>query len=106
MKRNSPDLPTLVQMWRTPLANDAKNVTYQRKGENVYKMLTAQVRDWPTPTATEYGSNCGGAAGRAGKVRPSLSRLVKDATSTTGNSLGHLNPEWVAQLMGFPDGWL
>lgn len=35
------------------------------------------------PTATEYGSNQGGAAGRMGKKRPSLSGSVKDAESQT-----------------------
>jgi len=30
----------------------------------------------PTPSATQYGSNQGGAAGRAGPVRPSLRKMV------------------------------
>jgi hypothetical protein len=31
---------------------------------------------WPTPSATPYGNNQGGAAGRVGKVRPSLDSLA------------------------------
>jgi hypothetical protein len=32
---------------------------------------------WPTPTATDYGTNVGGAAGRTGKVRPNLSTMAR-----------------------------
>lgn len=59
---------------------------------------------YPTPTATEYGSNSGGE--RPGPSRPSLSRLVQQNPSTSGNIRVQLNPLWVAQLMGLPDGWL
>src|SRR5271154_1299780 len=41
-----------------------------RTGENASGL-------WPTPTATAYGSNQGGAAGRTGKIRPSLQNAVK-----------------------------
>lgn len=49
----------------------------------------------PTPTALSYGTNQGGAAGRVGKVRPSLAGIAG----------GSLNPEWVEWLMGWPEGW-
>jgi len=42
----------------------------------------------PTPTASEYGSNQGGAAGRTGAVRPSLSTMVatpRASDSTAGD---------------------
>lgn len=51
--------------------------------------------DWPTPTASTYGSNRGGAMGRTGKVRLSIS-------SRAG---GPVNPEFLEWLMGFPLGW-
>lgn len=35
------------------------------------------IRMWPTPSATEYGANMGGSAGRVGKVRPSLSTMAR-----------------------------
>lgn len=84
---------------------------------------------WPTPTASTYGSNRGGAAGRCGPIRPSLSSMAKlwhtptrgDGTSgpglhtTRGRSSnlrtdmrvepGPLNPDWVEWLMGLPVGW-
>ena len=48
----------------------------------------------PTPTAQLYGNNMGGAAGRKGKVRPSLESL-------TGGVYPALR-EW---MMGWPIGW-
>lgn len=75
MKRRSPDLPTQV------------------------------LRYFPTPTASDYGSN----QSRPGeRTRPSLFRLVLGSLNTTGSSLGlyRLNPKWVAQLQGLPYDWL
>jgi hypothetical protein len=89
----------------------------------------------PTPTAQNYGTNQGGASGRTGPVRPSLSTMAKyslwptptSITDTGGAALckwggarsrekiramvgdaelnGALNPEWVEWLMGYPIGW-
>src|SRR5207253_450841 len=33
---------------------------------------------WPTPSATSYGTNQGGSAGRTGPVRPSLDSLARN----------------------------
>ena len=84
----------------------------------------------PTPSATRYGSNKGGGAGRVGKERPSLETMAKLGTIPTPRSSdcqggqcyrqppsrqggfglkeitpGPLNPEYVEWLMGFPIGW-
>lgn len=88
----------------------------------------------PTPAATEYGTNQGGAAGRTGKIRPSLSTMArKNMWPTPTSSMmtmgdleqarfagndpnrpkyqeanrvgGTLNPLWVEWLMGWPTGW-
>ena len=88
----------------------------------------------PTPSATSYGTNKGGAAGRTGKERPSLQtmarrgmwptpnagchrggmpermegrrRTLQDATASEAHQAGgQLNPTWVEWLMGFPIGW-
>jgi hypothetical protein len=40
----------------------------------------------PTPSATDYGSNQGGAAGRTGKVRPSLKTIL---TPTAKGNMHH-----------------
>lgn len=50
---------------------------------------------WPTPTASNYGSNRGGAAGRVGKIRRSISGLVG----------GPVNPAFLEWLMGYCPGW-
>lgn len=49
----------------------------------------------PTLTATPYGSNKGGAAGRTGEARPSLDTLAGSA----------LSPTWCEWFQGFPIGW-
>jgi hypothetical protein len=46
---------------------------------------------YPTPTATSYGTNKGGAAGRVGKERPSLETLAREwptPTASEGNGAG------------------
>lgn len=57
---------------------------------------------FPTVTAQDYGSNMGGAAGRTGIKRLSLSSLAR--------SLGRSGRQFLAALyenmMGFPPGWL
>lgn len=44
--------------------------------------LTGAAMDWPTPTAEPYGTNQGGAAGRAGQVRPSLEGCAREEWPT------------------------
>jgi hypothetical protein len=83
----------------------------------------------PTPTAQDYGTNQGGAAGRTGTVRMSLSSMArKNLWPTPSASMvtlqdweqakysgtdhnrpkysqingGPLNPAWVEWLMGYP----
>ena len=51
----------------------------------------------PKPSATSYGSNQGGAAGRVGKVRPSLETMAKHGlwptpTSSLGTKGGRVTP--------------
>jgi hypothetical protein len=72
----------------------------------------------PMPSASSYGSNQGGAAGRVGPVRHSLQSMAKNGmwptpTSNRWDGLqshgvnvisGSLNPTWVEWLMGFPLG--
>jgi hypothetical protein len=49
----------------------------------------------PTLSASTYGSNQGGAAGRVGPVRKSLRGLVG----------GSLSPQWCEHFMGFQKDW-
>jgi len=82
----------------------------------------------PTPSASSYGSNRGGAAGRTGKTRYSLQTMARKGLlalpTAKGNQLspsmskwpscaawqaahppGPLLPGFVEWLMGFPIGW-
>ncbi len=52
----------------------------------------------PTPSASNYGTNKGGAAGRVGKVRPSLNSLARLNGAT-------INPAFVEWMMGYPAEW-
>lgn len=57
-------------------------------------MSEAESCSWPTLTHQSYGSNRGGAAGRSGKIRPSLPTLIKRDARTekgaarTANAMG------------------
>jgi hypothetical protein len=80
----------------------------------------------PTVSASSYGSNKGGAAGRVGKERPSLETMARKNLWPTPMATdyknrgerkahqqiqlqtlvgGQLNPTWVELLMGYPEGW-
>lgn len=74
----------------------------------------------PTPTASSYGNNQGGQAGRVGPKRHSLRSMARNGLWPTPTAnrwsglqshgrnavLGTLNPTWVEWLMGFPLYWL
>lgn len=82
--------------------------------------LETRVRLLPTLTASDYGSNHGGEAGRAGAKRLPLRRLLPTLTTQRatyatrrgevyptlhGTVDGPLNPTWLEWFMGFPEGW-
>lgn len=133
-----------MQMWPTATASDANSsgaAGYSTEsGRHSGTTLTEAVvrlpaaSAWPTPSASSYGTNQGGSAGRVGPVRPSLETLVKqwptptsrdwkdganpsEAAPTNGllgraaprdpttKTQGSLSPAWVEMLMGFPPGW-
>ena len=73
-KRNSPTLRAVLPTLTTKSSHRQQNAT----GERV--SLQQRVHLLPTPTATSYGTNRGGGAGRVGKVRPSLRSLVPTLT--------------------------
>lgn len=102
-RRNSRgELPLPGQvLWSTPKASELDRGVCEAEANRRSPALQTQVL-FPTPTATEYGSNQGGAAGRLGEKRLSLQGVV---SNSTGNVRARLNPDWVEQLMGFPVGW-
>ena len=73
---------------------------------------------YPTPSASEYGTNQGGAAGRVGEIRPSLRTWASSPQAPTtpsdgsprsderGSSRRRLNPAFVSWLMGYPWYWM
>jgi hypothetical protein len=104
-------------------------------GKKVQIGLEAAVKMLPTPSATEYGSNQGGSAGRVGPVRESLATMARRDNWPTPQSYSHspgvsvpgltpldiavrpederaenilrgqLNPTWVCWLMDWPISW-
>jgi len=75
------------------------------KGPGREWSLPSQVAQWPTPTATSYGSSNNGDPGDG---RGSYAMKGKASLETMARRAGPkmaLNPAWVEELMGFPPGW-
>lgn len=87
-------LEEAVRIWPTPSATDYKgsNKIGQRRGQ----LSEATEVLWPTPTTSD-GMGGPGNAGRGGGSN------LRTEVAAPG---GQLNPAWVAQLQGAPDGWL
>jgi site-specific DNA-cytosine methylase len=126
-------------LWPTPEASDGTGgrVSAELGGvrpsgaKRAITLASAVAHDkavFPTPSASSYGSNQGGAAGRVGQVRHSLESMARhgmwpsptrsDGTGgpgrserrTGGDNLrtavdGRLSPDWTEWLMGMPVGW-
>lgn len=111
-----------AEMWATPVASESTNRTTREvpsvaRGHG--KHLSAQAAMFPTPSASTYGTNLGGAMGRQGKVRPSLETMASQGSLPgqetpkggaesypTGRASRQLNPRFVAWMMGVPVDWL
>lgn len=116
--------------WITPTRRDYKDssgmsLLPRADGASRIDLLPRQVfalerGEWPTPTATRYGTSNNGDPGDGReqyrmKGKPSLEGLARiseeigrpapENSSTDGKRRGSLNARWVQQLMGFPDGW-
>jgi hypothetical protein len=112
-------LPQLVRLtdatvsgsWPTPTVQDSNKAT-KRWRENFQNNLTAAVfnpgRMFPTPTARDYkgGYKTESLIRKDGKNRAmdALPNAVLDGAGVETAS-GHLNPQWVEWLMGFPIEW-
>jgi hypothetical protein len=85
--------------WQTPVADDSVERTAGKFNSRGEPKLSAQVKQWPTPTARDW---------RSESCTPEV-KAERDA-HPRGKSLpweigGSLNPTWVEGLMGFPPGW-
>ena len=118
--------------WATPRTTDSAGGarTLNQKGQRISVSdptktyganLSDQVRHWPTPSARDYkgavsvdrtheklkqGQRAHMGTLDAYSVYHETYGLPDQAkTNTRGKPVGHLNPEWVEQLMGVPTGW-
>ena len=102
-------------LWPTPRAEkvtDEKEETWrkrQRKGDVSTPPLSLAVKMWPTPTAVTKEENYEVWLARMQrktdpksntKTKPSDLGIAVNAVSP--KTTGHLNPKWVAWLMGYP----
>lgn len=101
-----------VRMWATPLADGDRKAKFQQGGTP----LGAQARQlWATPRCNTGGPDRTsekhtGAPNLAAQARdfPTPTANRRDGLQSHGVNVvtGSLNPDWVCQLQGFPDGWL
>ena len=108
---SGPTKASAVPNWPTPdaavmndgenpatfLARIAKLAKKHRNGAGAGTPLAMAVKLWPSPQAQDFKSGAGwehAASGSAGHS-PQLRHLLG----------GLLNPDWVEQLMGWPEGW-
>lgn len=88
---NSTPLTVEVKRWPTPTLDDVNNAT--RDSGSFQSLTRAAVNQpWPTPDASPE------------KYR--LQGNPQQSKSLNGIHMGRLNAAWVAQIMGWPDGWI
>lgn len=85
-KKVTVDLKNQVAKWAKPTATRHSAGTTEKAPDGQIG-LEYQSTKWPTPTAQTYGTNKGGAAGRTGKERPSLSVLGSSWPTPTARSM-------------------
>lgn len=97
--------------WATPTTPGGGAMTRSgvRGDELLLPGQAASWSDYPTPSATEYGSSQNGINGKGGEFErpsagtPSLSTAARQGALPGGK--GVLNPIFVEALMGWPLGW-
>lgn len=102
--------------WHSSAMKRYRSLCRRRMSEHLIVASASSL--WPTPSATRYGSNRGGAAGRVGKERFSLDTMAKrgllptpsardwkSGKASEGGPGGLLSPRFVEWMMGFPIGW-
>ena len=95
-------LATAVNMWQTPVADDAVDRKRGKINSRGEPKLSAQVKIYPTPTACmSKGSSPVSLTRKSGRSRVN-DRLDHNVMASDG---GSLNPTWVEWLMGWPVGW-
>jgi hypothetical protein len=118
------NLHTQTLMWQTPSASTAQAGCRSRSGKRKDELLligqviasspedAGGARTWPTPASRDWKSDEHAPAAQARNspclpAAAAIAGLAGPASpSTHGKPRGSLNPAWVAQLQGAPDGWL
>lgn len=94
------DLNHQVQvLWPTPIAGNASQGRNSHDSAGKYHLTGAVHQEWPTPTAQDAKNVTCPPSQRERDTLPGA--RVRQGQQTQG----HLNPEWVECLMGFPIGW-
>ena len=102
-------------VWRTPDANmtrgaisEEKYLEREQRGmPNALNYQVAHVeRNWPTCTASG-NERTGSTQYREGSMHSANLGQIDDLAERSAGSgvKGQLNPDWVEQLMGYPEGW-
>lgn len=118
------NLSDQVRHWPTPSARDHKggSGTVVEEGDKFYRVSnTTQTRfgarlgaavehlhkkDWPTPIASEARLGYKDRSDPTKKgTQESLTTVIVNKAGGRSKCSGHLNPDWVEQLMGVPVGW-
>ena len=97
-----PTNETEYGLWPTPTTQDNPQV----KGKDQRgTTLGGAVRLWPTPTHRDHKGGYLGGRIRNGKVSMDTLDVAVQYTDNPNRQAGHLNPEFVEWLMGYPIGW-
>ncbi len=121
----------VTRTWPTPRAAETGNYQYDRGDHSKPRpTLTGMAKNWPSPKSRDWKgmgpadhnrkSPClnAAAAGQPDQANRSTNGKPRDFPTPTANRRiglqshgrnvvkGNLNPDWVSQLMGYPDGWL
>ncbi|WP_429503079.1 hypothetical protein [Paraburkholderia youngii] len=100
-------LLSAVRQWPTPCALDARGGWINRSptpGAIERPTLALAVRRWPTPTAMAANTGTLASMHRKDGKNRATGRLDY-AVIAAADANGHLNPDWVEWLMGWPIGW-
>lgn len=100
---------TVYGSWVTPTASDTKkrraanpvmtrNGTWRHVGKDGKQsfLRLSQVLEWATPTATNANQGAHSTNNAGKPLLPMQAAMSGDES---------INPDWVEQLMGFPEGW-
>ena len=109
-------LPTLERHTGASGCSSSGGVDAGMAGMAVQMLGRQAVRDWPTPVANPDAPNLNSntvngptSLGEAARLWATPTREGFDAQGHRGaldsEPTGSLSPDWVSQLLGFPDGW-